>query len=94
VVCGKEVVEAPHTAQLDSPAPTIAPQVRHIVGLSELFEFDDLFINTQRLTSVMLLLQSITLEKFGQMGLLTVAYLEHGFATSNVPRVSPFFPTG
>lgn len=60
---GWGVVRAPQTPQADSPAPTIAPQFRQSVGRPAIFGFDELSDNTQRLTSVMLWLQSITPNK-------------------------------
>lgn len=40
LVTGWLAVGAPHTAHCDSPAPTIAPQLRHIVGRPGLVWFD------------------------------------------------------
>ncbi|HEV8136096.1 MAG TPA: hypothetical protein VGP85_15545 [Pyrinomonadaceae bacterium] len=60
--CGD--VDAPQTPQAGSPAPTIAPQLRQRVGRPAVFGFEELSDNTQRLTSVMLNVQSITLTKF------------------------------
>jgi len=57
-------VDAPQTPQAGSPAPTIAPQLRQRVGRPAVFGFEELSDNTQRLTSVMLNVQSITLTKF------------------------------
>src|SRR5215475_13191293 len=58
---GAAAVGAPQIAHLLSPAPTIAPQLRHNVGRPGLVWLDPLSDNTQRLTSVMLNVQSITL---------------------------------
>ena len=55
------VVEAPQTAQFFCPAPTMEPQLRHIVGRGEFDGLSWLSDKASKITSVMLRLQSITL---------------------------------
>src|SRR5678815_2900810 len=63
-ICGRlfgAAMEAPQTAQVFCPAPTMEPQLRHIVGRDGFVGLSWLSDKASKITSVMLLLQSITL---------------------------------